>query len=396
MSVLPHCPLKTWRTSSPLSQPTPRHGGPMHQDRCAVRRTNLSSKPDRGPRPRSVCPGATTNGARPALATYSHERLLDPVRHVVMLRQQRSRRGFEPFRAGQIFHCFVHTRPRSTHLTGSAEPHAVCFLPVLLIFNCAPHHGRSLHPRFPFHSGTTQPDVCTHPRSPATRSHGLAVGDACGMYAGISQLKLAALSSHSHHHVPIISDERTPIRASREGPLAKAIGRLLASHHEAKVPNAAKGPAETASLLYHPPGQVPKMPRFQALRGGPLTRSAERVASHVYKAAPNVSRHALEADPRGTSRVTSDEFCPSFWAAGICFPCMPSCSSSDHAHDPTSTPSHEDTVRHHWACSRHVVGSPFRRGRLTEHSSWSQPRPEPGPCGRPSCRVHLLPQFTCY
>ena len=67
------------------------------------------------------------------------------------------------------------------------------------------------------------------------------------MHAGISQLKLAVFGSHSHLHISINPDERTPIRASREGPLAKAIGRLLAGHNEAKVPNAAKGPAEAAS-----------------------------------------------------------------------------------------------------------------------------------------------------
>ena len=32
-----------------------------------------------GPHPRSVCPGAITNDCRPAIATYSHGRLLVPV-----------------------------------------------------------------------------------------------------------------------------------------------------------------------------------------------------------------------------------------------------------------------------------------------------------------------------
>ena len=55
-----------------------------------VGHTSLGSKPDRSPRPRSVCPGAITNGARPALFTYRQERLLVPVHNVITLRQQRN------------------------------------------------------------------------------------------------------------------------------------------------------------------------------------------------------------------------------------------------------------------------------------------------------------------
>ena len=139
-----------------------------------VNRTNLGSKPDRGPRPRSVCPGVVTNGARPALVEYSHERLLVTVRNVITQRQQRNRHCFEPVRAEQIF-CCVHSRPRFIHLTSSAELHSVGVLPVHLICKCAPHNGESLHQRLPFDSGAIQPDVCTDPSSPVTRSHDLAV-----------------------------------------------------------------------------------------------------------------------------------------------------------------------------------------------------------------------------
>ena len=54
-------------------------------------------------------------------------------------------------------------------------------------------------------------------------------------------------NSHLQIHISAIRDERTPIRAFREAPLAKAAGLLLVSRHEAMVPTGSKSPAETAS-----------------------------------------------------------------------------------------------------------------------------------------------------
>ena len=170
-----------------------------------VNRTNLGCRPDRSPRPRSVCPGVITNGARPALVKYRHERLLVPVRNVATQRPQRNKHCFEPARAGRLV---------SIHLTGSAELHSFGVFPVHLICKCAPHNGRSRHPRFPFDSGANQPDVCTDPSSPVTRSHYLAVGGACGMHAEANQPNLAAFTiSHSHVHISASHDGRAPTRA---------------------------------------------------------------------------------------------------------------------------------------------------------------------------------------